>query len=73
MDVQVLCSHVCELTLYRRFDVSTFDDFPARHHSRGIKAAHGERAFAKLLRDLPDSIEGFLAAANEDGKPHTAR
>src|SRR5262249_32521025 len=73
MDVQVVCSHVCELTLYCRFDVSPFDDFPARHHPRGIKAAHGEGAFAKLLRDLPDSIEGFLTAANVDGKPHCSR
>src|SRR5262249_33296186 len=73
MDVQVVCSHVCELTLYCRFDVSPFDDFPARHHSRGIKAAPGEGAFAKLLRDLPDSIEGFLTAANVDGQPHCSR
>ena len=71
MDVEVLCFHIRELALYCRFDVSAFDNLPARHHSRNIKAAHGECAFAKLLRHLPDGIERFLAAANVDCKPHT--
>ncbi len=71
MDVQILCCHIRELALYRRFDVSAFDDLLARHHPRSIKAAHGECAFAKLFRHLPDGIERFLAAANVDGKPHT--
>src|SRR5262249_25503414 len=71
MDVQVLCFHIRELALYRRFDVSAFDDLPACHHPRSIKAAHGEHAFAKLLRHLANGIECFLAAANVDGKSHT--
>src|SRR5215472_4318248 len=71
MDVQVLCFRVRELALYGRFDVSALDDLPARHHSRSIKAAHGECAFAKLVRHLPCGIERFLAAANVDRKPHT--
>jgi len=71
MDVEVLCFHIRELALYRRFDASAFDNLPARHHSRNIKAAHGECAFAKLLRHLPDGIERFLAAPNVDCKPHT--
>jgi hypothetical protein len=57
MDVKVLCFRIRELALDRGFDVSAFDDLPARHHSRSIKAAHGECAFAKLLRHLPDGIE----------------
>lgn len=69
MDVQVLRFHIRKLALYRRFDVSAFDDLPARHHPGSIKAAHGECAFAKLLRHLPDGIECFLAAANVDRKP----
>jgi len=52
MDVQVLCFHIRKLALYRRFDVSAFDDLPARHHPGSIKAAHGECAFAELLRHL---------------------
>ena len=44
MDMQVLCFRIRELALYRRFDVSALDDIPARHHSRSIKAAHGECA-----------------------------
>ena len=64
MDMQVLCFRIRELALYRSFDVTAFDDLPARHHSRSIKAAHCECAFAKLLRHLPDGMEGFLAAAN---------
>src|SRR5205823_13796213 len=71
MDVQVLCFRILELALYRSFDVSAFDDLPARHHSRSIKAAYGECAFAKLLRHLPNGIKRFLAAANVDRKPHT--
>ena len=70
MDVQVLCFHIRELALYRRFDVSAFDDLPACHHPRSIKAAHGERAFAKLLRHLPNGIERFLAAACFLAGPH---
>src|SRR5262249_25283505 len=73
MDVQVLCFRIRELARYRSFDVTAFDDLPARHHSRGIKAAYGECAFSKLLRHLPDGIERFLAAANVDCKPHTIR
>src|SRR6516225_713898 len=60
MDMQVLCFRIRELTLYRRFDVGALDDLPARHHSRSIKAAHGECAFAKLIRHLPYGIERFL-------------
>src|SRR3974377_1133629 len=71
MDMQVLCFRIGELALYRRFDVSALDDLPARHHSRSIKSAHGECAFAKLIRHLPYGIEHFLAAANVDRKPHT--
>jgi hypothetical protein len=59
MDVQVLCFRIRELALYRRFDVTAFDDLPACHHSRSIKAAHCECAFAKLLRHLPDGIGRF--------------
>ena len=70
MDVEVLCFHIRELALYRLFDVSAFDNLPARHHSRTIKAAHRQCAFTKLLRYLPDSIERFLAAANIDCEPH---
>ena len=57
MDMQVFCFRIPELALYRRFDVSALDDFPARHHSRSIKAAHGECAFAKLFRHLSDGVE----------------
>ena len=71
MDVQVLCFRIFELALQGSFNVTAFDDLPARHHSRSIKAAHGECAFAKLLRHLTDGIERFLAAANVDCKPHT--
>jgi hypothetical protein len=71
MDMQVLCLRIRELPLYRRFDVSALDDLPARHHSRSIKAAHGECAFAKLIRHLPYGIERFLARTNVDRKPHT--
>jgi hypothetical protein len=42
MDVQVRCFHIRKLALYRRFDVSAFDNLPARHHPGGIKAAHGD-------------------------------
>src|SRR5215471_12100885 len=71
MDVQILCFHIRELARYCLFEVSAFDDLPARHHPRSVKAAHGECTFAKLLRHLPNGIERFLAAANVDGKPHT--
>jgi hypothetical protein len=53
MDVQVLCFHIRELALYRRFDVSAFDDLPVRHHPRSIKAAHGECAAAARRRSMP--------------------
>jgi len=60
-----------ELARDCRFEVSTLDDLPARHHPRSVKAADGECAFAKLLWHLPDGIERFFAVANVDGKPHT--
>jgi hypothetical protein len=50
MDVQVLCFRILELALHRSFEVSAFDDLPARHHSRCIKAAHGECEAAPASR-----------------------
>jgi hypothetical protein len=70
MDVQILCFHIRELARYCRFEVSTFDDLPARHHPRSVKATHGECAFAKLFRHLSNGVERFLAAANVDCKAH---
>jgi len=57
MDVQILCFPIRELARNCRFEVSTFDDLPARHHPRSVKAAHGECAFAKLFRHLSNGVE----------------
>ena len=71
MNVQIFCFRICKLALNHHFEVSALDDLPARHHPRGIKAAHGQRALTELVRYLVNGIERFFAATSLDGKPHT--
>ena len=65
MDVQILCFHIRELALYRRFDVGAFDDLPARHPRNIIEDVR--------LRDIAAESQRPLLGVNRFRRQRRSR
>jgi hypothetical protein len=70
VNVQVCGLRIGEQARNRALEFLAIDQGVTDHHAAGIEGSDRERARPKLVGNRVDRIEGLVAAAHKDGKPH---